>query len=273
MKRISLLPFLCVLFFASCQKEDTYPPLTGEKLVKSVSTSNGETSTTTYAYTPDGLIDAINTTGTSGGDPTDHYEKYYRDAAGRIVRVAQKVPAQQGIEVDTVYKFVHYPDANTFNYDYTVQNIEVAGYTIKDSTLYTYNNNNQVTESYTYEISDLFNQQEVRAIYTYDATGNMIKIEGYDNATGTMELSATFDIQYDDKTNPLSFDRQILLISGGTFTGSKNNPIVVKFKASDNPDTQTITNTYTFGSNSLPQTLTTQDDSDNSTTTTTFYYE
>jgi hypothetical protein len=273
MKKISLLPLLCILFFVSCQKEDTYPPLTGEKLVRSVSTSNGETTTTNYTYTSTGLIDAVNTTGASDGETADHYEKYYRDATGRIIRIAQKVPAQQGIEIDTVYTSVHYPDASTFNYDYNVQKIEVAGYTINDSTLFTYNSSNQITESYTYETSDLFNSQEIRSIYMYDAAGNIIKIEGYTNATGTMELSATFDIQYDDKTNPLSFDRQIMLITGGTFTGSKNNPILVKFKASDNPDTQTITNTYTFGSNSLPQTLTTQDDLDNSTTTTTFYYE
>src|SRR6478735_3242044 len=114
MKKISLLPLLYILFFVSCQKEDTYPPLTGEKLVRSVSTSNGETATTTYTYTSTGLIDAVNTTGTSGGETADHYEKYYRDATGRIIRIAKKVPAQQGIEIDTVYTFVHYPDAGTF---------------------------------------------------------------------------------------------------------------------------------------------------------------
>lgn len=273
MRKLSLIPLLGALCFASCQKSDVYPPLSGEKLVKSISTSNGETSTTTYSYTTNGLIDAINTTGTSDGESADHYEKYYRDDLGRIIRIAQKVPAQQGIEIDTVYTYIHYPDASTFNYDYKIQNIEIEGYTYNDSTIYTYNSSNQITQSYTYQTGTILDPQEVKTIYTYDGTGNIIKIEGYNNANGPMELSATFDIQYDDKTNPLSFDRQILLITGGTFTGSKNNPIIVKFKAVENPDTQTISNTYTFGTNNLPQTLITQDDSDGTTTTTTFYYE
>jgi hypothetical protein len=67
-------------------------------------------------------------------------------------------------------------------------------------------------------------------LYTYDASGNLTKLEGYNNTSGTMQLASTFDITYDDKTNPLSFDTQMMLISGGAPGSSVNNPIVINLK-------------------------------------------
>lgn len=277
MKNYALFLLISIAFFTSCSKEDTYPPLSsGDLLVRSVSVANGETTTTTYTYTPDGKIDAINMTGTSGGINVGNYRKFYRDAAGRIIRIAEKVPPQSGIEVDTVFTYVHYPNATTFNYDYTVQNINVDVYEINDSTLITYNSNNQITQSYTYQTSTIFGPfQEIKTLYTYDAAGNATKIEGYNDASGTMELSVIFNIEYDNKTNPLAFDQQASLLSGGGFTASVNNPVVIRFTDAANPGVQTITNTYTFGANGLPETLLSADDVDGTVTntTTTFYYE
>jgi len=278
MKNFPLFLVVTSLFFASCQKEDVYPPLSGSnaKLLKSVSVSDAETSTTTYTYTSDGKIDVINMTGTSGGMDIGNYRKFYRDANGRIIRIAEKFPPQNSIEADTVYTYVHYPDATTLNYDYTVQKIIVDVYEVNDSSLLTYNSNNQVIENYTYQTSTIFSpSQEIKIHYTYDAAGNATKIELYSNSTGAMELSSTFDVTYDDKTNPLLIDDQIMLISGGVPGSSANNVIVVKFKDVANPDTQTITNTYTYGTNGLPEKLVADDDFDGSitTTTTTFFYE
>jgi len=243
MKNYPLILIILSLFLVSCQKEDTYPPLSsGELLVKSVSVANGETTTTTYAYTSDGKIDVINMTGTSGGISVGNYRKFYRDVAGRIIRIAEKIPPQSGIEVDTIFTYVHYPNATTFNNDYTVQNINVDVYEINDSTIFTYNGNNQITQGYTYQTSTIFGPfQEIKTLYTYDAAGNLIKIEGYNDASGTMELSVTFEMEYDDKTNPLAFDPQIMLITGGAPGSSGNNVILARFKDVNNPDTQTIT--------------------------------
>ncbi|CAN5704003.1 hypothetical protein BH10BAC2_BH10BAC2_42780 [soil metagenome] len=279
MRNFAFVLMLGSLLFASCQKEDTYPPLgnnSGTLLIKSVSVANGETTTTTYAYTTDGKIDVINMTGTSGGISVGNYRKFYRDATGRIISIAEKVSPQSGIEVDTVFTYVHYPNATTFNYDYTVQNINVDVYEINDSTLITYNSNNQITQGYTYQTSTIFGPfQEIKTLYTYDAVGNVIKIEGYNDASGTMELSITLNIAYDDKTNPLAFDQQASLLSGRGFTASVNNPILIKFTDAASPGIQTITNTYTFRADGLPETLLSADDVDGTVanTTTTFYYQ
>jgi hypothetical protein len=152
MKNFSLFLVSSCILFASCEKEDTYPPLnTGTLLVKSVSITNGETSTTTYSYTSDNKIDVISTVGTSGGIDVGDYRKFYRDANGRITRIAHKVPPQSGVEIDTIFTYVHYPDATSFNYDYTVQKIAIDTYELNDSTLYTYNSNNEIIQGYTYE--------------------------------------------------------------------------------------------------------------------------
>jgi len=277
MKNFSLFLFPAIVLLASCQKEDTYPPLgnnSGTLLIKSVAVQNGETSTTTYSYTSDNKIDVISTVGTSGGIDIGDYRRFYRDANGRIVKIAHKVPPQSGIEVDTAFTYVYYPNATTLNYNNTVMKLSVAGFDVNDSTLYTYNGNNQITEGYTYESSPLFGLvQEIRAVYTYDAAGNVTKMEGYNNATGTMQLAATFDLEYDDKTNPLAFNQEVVLITGGAPGSSKNNVTVIKFKDVNNANTQTITNTYTYGANGLPEKMVSVDDSDNSTTTATFYYQ
>lgn len=276
MKNYSLILILTVLFFSSCSKEDSYPSLPGgKKLVRSVATSEGGTTTTTYAYTSDGKLDAIATSGTSAGIPTDSYSRYYRDGAGRIIKIATKVPVSSGSDMDTVYKFVHYPDASTFNYDYTVQEFTIQGFGFTDSTVYTFNGSGQVTESYTYQKSGFFDDQEIKMVYTYDGAGNLSRLDGYNNASGPLQLSNTFEITYDDKTNPLSLDPQITLITGAAPGSSGNNPILVKFTDVNNPDAQTITNTYTYNADGLPETMVSGDlfDGVTTVTTTTFYYE
>jgi hypothetical protein len=218
----------------------------------------------------------MNTTGTSGGLSVDNYRRFYRDAAGRIIRIATKIPPQNGIETDTVFMNVHYPNASTFNYDYTVQKISVSGFDVYDSTTYTYNNNNQITEGYTHQYNPILGPvQDLRAVYSYDASGNLVKMEGYNNASGQMELVSTFNLEYDDKTNPLAFDKQGLLVTAGTPNTSKNNVTVMTFTdVATNEDSQVLNFAYTYGSNGLPSKVIQTDQSgSNPVTTTTFYYQ
>jgi hypothetical protein len=202
--------------------------------------------------------------------------RFYRDATGRIIRIATKIPPQNGIQTDTVFMNVHYPNATTFNYDYTVQKISLSGFDVYDSTTYTYNSNNQISESYTHQYNPILGPvQDLRAVYSYDAVGNLKKIEGYNNASGPMELTATFDLAYDNKTNPLAVDKQEFLVSGGNPGSSKNNIIVTTFTdVTGNEEPQVINSVYTFGSNELPSKVVSTDQSGaNPITTTSFYYQ
>ena len=281
MKKFTLFLLLSNIFLVSCQKDVALDPGTpggsdNLLLVKTVSVQNNESYTTTYSYTADKKIEIINITGTSGGLSVDNYRRFYRDAAGRIIRIAIKIPPQNGIETDTVFMDVHYPNATTFNYDYTVQKISVSGFDVYDSTTYTYNSNNQITEGYTHQYNPILGPvQDLRFVYSYDAAGNLVKLEGYNNASGPMELVVTFNLGYDDKTNPLAFDKQEFLVTGGNPGSSKNNVTVITFTdVAGNGDPQIINYAYTFGSNGLPSKVVTTDQSgSNPVITTTFYYQ
>ncbi len=281
MKKFTLFLLLSNIFLVSCQKDVALDPGTpggsdNLLLVKTVSVQNNESYTTTYSYTADKKIEIINITGTSGGLSVDNYRRFYRDAAGRIIRIAIKIPPQNGIETDTVFMDVHYPNATTFNYDYTVQKISVSGFDVYDSTTYTYNSNNQITEGYTHQYNPILGPvQDLRFVYSYDAAGNLVKLEGYNNASGPMELVVTFNLGYDDKTNPLAFDKQEFLVTGGNPGSSKNNVTVITFTdVAGNGDPQVINYAYTFGSNGLPSKVVTTDQSgSNPVITTTFYYQ
>lgn len=289
MKIFSLYLMLTCLFLTSCQKEISWgdlPPgggstdslpgnTSGDLLIKSVSVENGETSTTIYTYDANKQLETVNTTGTSGGLVISSYRRYYRDAAGRITRIAAKLPPQNGIEIDTIFTDVYYPDATTFNYTYTVQKISVAGFEVNDSTIFTYNSNNQLTEGYDYQTSaSVIDIQESKYNYAYDAAGNVTTITGYNNASGTMQLVSTFTMEYDNKINPLGNQKQTFLISGGGKPAdTRNNTTLIKFKDVSNPDEQVITISYTYGSNGFPATALSNDSTSNLTTTATFFYK
>lgn len=292
MKQFPLFLVLCLVMLSACQKDiDLVLPedgnggggtdttgtggnTSGALLVRSVSISNGESFTTNYSYTANKKIEVIDMAGISGGIDAGSYRRFYRDAAGRIIRIANKVPPQGGIAIDTSFTYVYYPDATTLQYSYTVQTISIAGFEVTDSVLYTYNNAKQITEQYDYQLSPLFGiVQESKTVYTYDAAGNLATITGYNNITGTMEVVSTFQLQYDTKTNPMGADAQSALINGGSLGASPNNVTQLRFSDVTNGTEQLINISYTYGSNGYPATAVQQDVSNNSVANITFYYQ
>lgn len=292
MKQFPLFLVLCLVMLSACQKDiDLVLPedgnggggtdttgtggnTSGALLVRSVSISNGESFTTNYSYTANKKIEVIDMAGISGGIDAGNYRRFYRDAAGRIIRIANKVPPQGGIAIDTSFTYVYYPDATTLQYSYTVQTLSIAGFEVTDSVLYTYNNAKQITEQYDYQLSPLFGiVQESKTVYTYDAAGNLATITGYNNITGTMEVVSTFQLQYDTKTNPMGTDAQSALINGGSPGASPNNVTQLRFSDVTNATEQLINISYTYGSNGFPATAVQQDVSSNSVANITFYYQ
>jgi len=290
MRKFSLFLFLRIVLFTSCQKEiswDLLPPVTpptdstdtvptnpdGTLLVKSVSVENGETYTVDYSYDADKRIEVMRTTGIINGIDAGEYRRFYRDAIGRIVRIAIKIPDQAGESIDTIFTDVHYPNSTSFNYDYTVRKYEAFGLEIGDSAVYTYNASNQITEYYDYQTSGSIGiLQTSKIVHTYDASGNITSMDQYNDISGSSELVQTIAMEYDDKTNPLSLDKQPLLVSLGNPGTSHNNLVVIKFIIPGQPDV--INNiSYTYLSNGYPSVITQVDITDNNATTvTTMYY-
>lgn len=216
MKRIFL--FAIVAFsFASCQKEidwmtpsstgtsgngSTNQP-TGELLTKSEVITGTDTMTTLYTYDAQKRLETTTQTGKSAGISLYTYMKYVRDANGRIIQTKQKVETA-GFSLDTVFLNVHYPNATTLNWDYTVSETSFMGLTSKDSTI-PVNNSTRITgtKKYTegllgpYELS-------MEQLFTYDNLDrvNEQKIVEHDATTGTTD-TIFYKFTHDNNiTNP-----------------------------------------------------------------------
>ena len=157
MKKI-LTAFSAFVLLVSCQKEVGFDDgnntgnnggnggngngNTSGLLVKAVAVTGAETITTTYTYDSQKRLETMIVKGTSGGMVMDSYHKYFRDAAGRIVQVKQKLADMPPATTDTAVITYHYPDATTMNYDYSVHvmTMDIGGMSMStiDSAVYTY---------------------------------------------------------------------------------------------------------------------------------------
>src|SRR6476646_3664776 len=138
-KLLTALPLMALILF-SCQKEvnfdditdpgnggGTAPGTTGDLLIKSVAVTGTETITTIYGYDGQKRLETSVMEGSSGGMKIHNYTKYIKDASGRISQILQKVD-QDGMSSDTAVNFIHYPDATTLEYDYSVNHISMMGF-------------------------------------------------------------------------------------------------------------------------------------------------
>jgi len=109
----------------------------GSRLVKVVSVSGSETLTTLYTYDSQNRTQTSTLDGSSGGMILHTYYRYERDAVGRITRTVQQA-TQNGAVGDSVYTNYHYPNATTFEYDYSLGTMSYGGFVQNDSTVYTF---------------------------------------------------------------------------------------------------------------------------------------
>ncbi len=292
---MKLLPILCigvlVLMMVSCQKEIDWSvnPSTGTGtggsgggtggsgggtgssgtlLIKDVSVNGSETLTTDYTYDAQSRFETESIYGTSGGMSFKSYRKLFRDAAGRIVMIKQKVEQGTMPSTDTSITIYHYPNATTKEYDYSIMNTgALMGMETIDSVVYTYSGGNMISNSH-YMSTTMGGVQIIPSSlsqkwdYTFDASGKVTKVVNYSNLSSTpgapLDLAATYTYTY----GTVSFQAFY------TTNGAQNyamaglpsgNPTQVQSMTVVSPGTpqvdRTITNTYTLGANGLPATI------------------
>ena len=185
-----------IIMLASCQKEVGFDSpgggtgTTGELLVKTVAVTGNDTMTTLYTYDSQKRLETMTIDGTSTGMVMHSYQKFVRDANGRIIRVLQKID-QNGMASDTAINNIHYPDATTMNFDYSVNNISMMGFDVKDSSVYTYTGG-RMTRISAYMSSPLMGPDPIATTITdfsYDAFGNVSVLDMAADITtpGTVE--------------------------------------------------------------------------------------
>lgn len=313
MKKL-LTAVAAIILLASCQKEITFDPnnpagtgngsgsggtgtggagtggSTGSGLlIKAVAVTGTETQTTLYSYDAQSRLETVTTSGTSGGLPTDSYQKYVRDGAGRIVKVLQKLADFGGGASDTARLTYHYPTATTMDPDYSVsvKSLGAGGLSLTtiDSVAFSYSGG-KLASYYDYMSTNLFGittpLSENKWEYTYNASGYVTVMKTLSNTSSGAPLTETYNIAYtygtlanNNYTSASAMQNFILY----NVPNTNSAPVVTKFVANSNATSPPllVTTTLTFtttgskitgGTASIVST-----GQPNQNTTYTFYYQ
>lgn len=293
-KLLTALPAIA-LFLFSCQKEVSFEISSagngnGDLLVKTVGVTGSETMTTLYTYDDQRRLSTITIDGVSGGMPMHSYQKFERDDAGRIVRVLQKAD-MMGIPSDTAIKTMHYPNATTMDYDYSVHIMGMSmgsgmpSMQTIDSTVYNYSGGKMMSYD-TYMSSSLMPgtiMMNSKYDFVYDAQNRVTDMKMHSDAAdpgGQQDLMTEWQFTYGSTVNGVyvsSNASQNLLLHGLPNTGGYNLDKSV-MTSTDPQLSLTITTTYVLGSNGKPTSgtavsTTTGLQSGTQTTNYTFYYQ
>ncbi len=297
--RLSALALICLL--ASCQKEINFDTgtapgsgggsgSTSGLLVKAVAVTGSETQTSLYTYNAQSQLETLTTKGTSGGMSVDSYQKYVRDAAGRIVKVLQKLPDQAGTTSDTSVRIYSYPNATTMNYTYSVSVMGLTAFgftnTTTDSTVYNYSGGKLI--SYNSYLSSSFSpgmtMLSSKYDFTYDASDRVTDMKVYTDASnpgGPMTLDAQWKYTYSagviNNVYISPSAAQNLILNGLPNTTSNSISKLETISANTAPPTNlVITTTYVTGAGNKPVSATaviTNTGQPTQTTNYTFYYQ
>lgn len=209
-----------VVLFASCQKEVSFEPGntgggntgggsgsgsgTGSGnglLIKTVAVTGAETVTTQYTYDASNRLLTHTDKGMTGGVPVDSYRRFVRDAAGRIIKVVQKLGDLNGIPSDTAYFTYHYPNGTTMDPDYSVSvmRMSMGGITMAtiDSNVYNYAGGKLMSYN-SFMSSDLFGVampiSEGRWDFTYNTAGYVATLKFFNNNNSGDPLTETYNV-------------------------------------------------------------------------------
>lgn len=179
---------------------------TGNLLVKDTAVTGSDSLITTYTYDSQNRLETELIVGKQLGMDYKSYRKLFRDAAGRISQIKQKIDQAGFPSSDTAVTTFHYPNATANEYDYSLMNSgEFFGLVTIDSTVYTYSGSNMTTNSH-YMGSYLGGSLIMPASlsqkwdFTYDASGKVTKMVNYSNTSGTpgapLDLVGTYTYTY-----------------------------------------------------------------------------
>ncbi len=229
MKKV-LLPIIFLALIASCKKEDAPAP---QNILDKVVTKEG-TDSIVISYTYDAQNRFV---GESTNDPINsetYNRSLTRDNNGRVTKITDaEVSSTPG---STVIDFVYLGATDTKLRNGKTFFIQ-SGVTINDSSAYEYNGA-QVTRTNHYwsVATDIYFIEYY--VYTYDARGNMTKVEFYQTDTPgllnfTLQYSVTFT--YDDKINPIYSKDDALVEYFGNQYVSPNNITGLTFTSPVSP--------------------------------------
>jgi hypothetical protein len=188
------------------------------------------------------------------------YSRYYRDNTERIYKIAEiSNQPVNGVLPDTIFTTVEYLGLATTKLAYATRLFPLNSEIFYDSARFVYDLGGNLiqTAHFSYPVSAPDSISSSYYTWAWDANHDLTQIELYTDPGnfGIFQLNLIYQFSYDQKTNPLDQGDDILL---ETIWGieSRHNIILQTDNFPGAPPLLdgSLTTTYTYGSNNLPDT-------------------
>lgn len=233
----------------------------GTVLIKTVTvnaTSGSDSVIFEYGYDANGrLITYTSILQTATPPDMTDYTRYYRDNTERIYKITEiNNQPVNGVLPDTVFTFVTYSAATT-KLNYAIRQQPIGGEMIYDSSTFVYDGGGNLIQTtyYNYPVTAPDSINRNYSSWGWDGNHDLAEISIYNDPgnTGTAELNTVYQFNFDSKTNPLNQGDDILLETIWEIE-SPHNIILQQdnFPGAPSYLDGSLTTTYSYGSNNLP---------------------
>ncbi|HUR65764.1 MAG TPA: hypothetical protein VMZ03_05395 [Chitinophagaceae bacterium] len=238
MKKTFLLPLICIVLFA-CQKEidwSTPGVVDNGPVLYRIKSKTGATDTTQTDYFYDAnkrvIRELIN--GIGNGQDLNNDLIITRNGSGIITKTVQKAAALLAGGIDSIVTNYNY-NTTTSQYTYSVFQLTVAGFTVRDSAVYTYASGRISKDEHYLQVTGLPIPippvLAARNTYTYSADGKNLLSVSTDAATapgGPLSPATAQTFTVDAKVNALIIlNEGVLLGRLGLYSANNSTKMVV----------------------------------------------
>jgi hypothetical protein len=261
-KQLSILTSI-IVFLSSCQKEVDFATGSGgggaanQKLIRIGTRSGTDTTTTDYGYNNAGKLIRQYTAGNVQGTAFFIETRLNRNTSGIITNVVLKSDQFAALGIDSIVTVVKY-NTGTSKYTGSVTALTLFGFTLKDSSFYTYDGSDRITqeESFTADpITGLY-EKSSKTVYTWLSGTNVgnEKYYDWDDTSNSYVLSEEYTNTYDSKVSPLQLGMEAIFI-GDLVAAATNNLTKSVYMDATDPGNNEITDVvYTYNSANKPAT-------------------
>ena len=257
---IRIIPVLMILFFASCGKEASVEKKeaspedstvnTGGLLTRFVTKYNGSSDSVVYTFQYDNNKRLKSFSTLQPDDDQNIIEqsyRYYRNASGLVERYVEYATA--------VINNIRYEDSAVYHlylnggrYDHAIREVlNLPDPVIKDSVVYEYDGSGRINTVHITRYEDNAWAEFQKAIYSYDANGNITQVVLTFEDPG--DLHQVITLQYSDKSAAANFGNEMLF--NGLFAPGFCGPnTMLGFDNPEGPDKYAFS--YEYSSSGKP---------------------